>query len=133
MTGMLTATGIWKIFGNRPGKAQELSLAGQSRSQVQEATGSTVAVRDVSFDIASGETFVIMGLSGSGKSTLLRCVACLTGVTAGTVALEGDDLTAMTEAQLREVRRAKMSMVFQHFGLFPHRRVIDNAAYGLEV
>jgi glycine betaine/proline transport system ATP-binding protein len=74
-----------------------------------------------------------MGLSGSGKSTLIRCVARLNEVTRGRVLLDGEDLTAMSDQQLREVRRHKMSMVFQHFGLFPHRRVIDNAAYGLEV
>jgi glycine betaine/proline transport system ATP-binding protein len=80
-----------------------------------------------------GETFVVMGLSGSGKSTLIRCAARLNEVTKGRVLLDGEDLTAMSEEQLRNVRRHKMSMVFQHFGLFPHRRVIDNAAYGLEI
>lgn len=133
MTAMLTAEAIWKIFGGRPGKALELARGGASRSEVQEATGNTIGVRDVSFEVAPGETFVIMGLSGSGKSTLLRCVACLTEVTEGRVMLEDAELTAMSDSELREVRRAKLSMVFQHFGLFPHRRVIDNAAYGLEV
>jgi glycine betaine/proline transport system ATP-binding protein len=96
-------------------------------------TGCTIGVKDVSFEVQEGETFVVMGLSGSGKSTLIRCVSCLTPVSSGSVQLDGQDLTAMDEAHLREVRRKKLSMVFQHFGLFPHRRVVDNAAYGLEV
>jgi glycine betaine/proline transport system ATP-binding protein len=107
--------------------------AGASRAEILAATGNTIGVRDVSFSVGSGETFVIMGLSGSGKSTLLRCVARLVESTRGTIELQGRDLTAMSDAELREVRRTKLSMVFQHFGLFPHRKVIDNVAYGLEV
>jgi glycine betaine/proline transport system ATP-binding protein len=106
---------------------------GANRADILSSTGCTVGVRDVSFDVKVGETFVVMGLSGSGKSTLIRCAARLNEVTKGRVLLDGENLTAMTEEQLRNVRRHKMSMVFQHFGLFPHRRVIDNAAYGLEV
>jgi glycine betaine/proline transport system ATP-binding protein len=124
---------VWKVFGNRPERAIDLAEQGASRSEVLSATGCTVGVRDVSFDVRRGETFVVMGLSGSGKSTLIRCASRLNDVTRGKVLLDGEDLTAMTEEQLRNVRRHKMSMVFQHFGLFPHRRVIDNAAYGLEV
>jgi glycine betaine/proline transport system ATP-binding protein len=90
-------------------------------------------VRDVSFSVARGETFVVMGLSGSGKSTLIRCLSRLIDPTAGEVLLNGEDLLAMNDEELREVRRGKISMVFQHFGLFPHRKVIDNIAYGLEV
>ncbi len=131
----LSADGVWKVFGNRSAGARALALAdsGASRADVLEQTGATIGVRNASFAVAPGETFVIMGLSGSGKSTLLRCVACLTDVTRGTVTLDGDELTGLTADRLREVRRKKLSMVFQHFGLFPHRRVIDNAAYGLEV
>jgi glycine betaine/proline transport system ATP-binding protein len=125
--------GVWKVFGSRPERALEQSERGMSRAEVLAETGCTIGVKDVSFDVQAGETFVVMGLSGSGKSTLIRCVACLADVTRGTVRLDGDDLTAMNESKLREVRRTKLSMVFQHFGLFPHRRVIDNAAYGLEV
>jgi len=110
-----------------------LAQQGATRAEILEATGSTVGVRDVSLTVNRGETFVVMGLSGSGKSTLVRCIARLTEPTAGSVHLDGHDLTAMSEAELREVRREKLSMVFQHFGLFPHRTVIDNAAYGLEV
>jgi glycine betaine/proline transport system ATP-binding protein len=121
------------VFGNRPEKALAMAEAGSSRAEILKATGCTVGVRDVSFDVKRGETFVVMGLSGSGKSTLIRCASRLNDVTKGRVLLDGEDLTAMSEDELREVRRHKMSMVFQHFGLFPHRRVIDNAAYGLEV
>ncbi len=106
---------------------------GQSRADVLAATGCTVGVKNVSLSVQPGETFVVMGLSGSGKSTLIRCIARLNEVTRGQVFLDGQDLTAMDNVSLREVRRKKLSMVFQHFGLFPHRRVIDNAAYGLEV
>ncbi len=129
----LEIRGTWKIFGTKAERALELAAAGRSRVEILEATGCTIGVRDVSFDVARGETFVVMGLSGSGKSTLIRCIAQLTKVTEGVVRLDGQDLTAMNEDQLREVRRQKLSMVFQHFGLLPHRRVIDNVAYGLEV
>jgi glycine betaine/proline transport system ATP-binding protein len=124
---------VWKVFGPRPGQAIELAESGKLRDEILFQTGCTVAVRDVSFDVERGETFVVMGLSGSGKSTLIRCVSRLTEATRGQVMLNGVDLTALSESDLREVRRRKLSMVFQHFGLFPHRRVIDNAAYGLEV
>jgi glycine betaine/proline transport system ATP-binding protein len=129
----LAADHVWKVFGPKPERAIEMARSGGTRAEVQRATGCTVGVRDVTFDVARGETFVVMGLSGSGKSTLIRCAARLTGITDGRVLLDGDDLTAMDEDALREIRRRKLSMVFQHFGLFPHRRVIDNVAYGLEV
>jgi glycine betaine/proline transport system ATP-binding protein len=129
----LTASGVWKVFGNRPHRALAMADAGASRAEILAETGNTIGVRDVSFAVGRGETFVIMGLSGSGKSTLLRCVARLIDPTRGTVDLEGRELTSMTDAELREVRRTNLSMVFQHFGLFPHRKVIDNVAYGLEV
>ena len=129
----LSVQHVWKVFGARPDRALQLADSGSSRSEILKSTGCTIGVRDVTFEVARGETFVVMGLSGSGKSTLIRCVARLNDVTKGKVLLDGEDLTAMNEEQLREVRRHKMSMVFQHFGLFPHRRVIDNAAYGLEV
>ena len=125
---------IWKVFGPGDGRrAIELAKNGVSRSDILQQTQQTVAVRDVSFSVARGETFVVMGLSGSGKSTLIRCLSRLIEPTQGEVSLSGDNLLAMNEEQLREVRRGRMSMVFQHFGLFPHRKVIDNIAYGLEV
>ncbi len=125
---------IWKVFGQgSPDEAIALAKAGTSRQDIISSIDQTVAVRDVSFSVARGETFVVMGLSGSGKSTLIRCLSRLIDPTAGEVLLNGEDLLAMDDDQLREVRRGKISMVFQHFGLFPHRRVIDNIAYGLEV
>ena len=125
---------IWKVFGQGDGNsAIALAKSGASRAEILQQKNQTVAVRDVSFSVARGETFVVMGLSGSGKSTLIRCLARLIEPTSGDVLLSGDDLLAMTEEQLIEVRRGRMSMVFQHFGLFPHRKVIDNIAYGLEV
>ena len=129
----LEVHGVWKVFGSKPEQAIEQSEGGATRAEVLAATGCTVGVKDVSFDVRLGETFVVMGLSGSGKSTLIRCVSALTDVTRGEVRLDGDNLTAMDETALRNVRREKLSMVFQHFGLFPHRTVLDNAAYGLEV
>jgi glycine betaine/proline transport system ATP-binding protein len=129
----LSGEGIYKVFGPRPGAALDMAVENKSRDEIQRMTGNTVAVRDVSFEISAGETFVVMGLSGSGKSTLVRCIARLVDVTRGQVHLNGTDLMAMNDKELREVRRKNMSMVFQHFGLFPHRRVIDNVAYGLEI
>mgnify|MGYP000256159483 CR=1 FL=1 len=125
---------IWKVFGSGAA-AQAIALAegGASRSEILQQTDQTVAVRDVSFSVGRGETFVVMGLSGSGKSTLIRCLSRLIEPSKGEVLLDGKDLLAMGEEELRGVRRGQMSMVFQHFGLFPHRRVIDNIAYGLEV
>ncbi len=121
------------MFGPKPQRAVNLARTGHSRAEVRDATGCTIGVQDVSFEVTRGETFVVMGLSGSGKSTLIRCIAQLSAVTEGVVLLDGEELTAMTDQQLRNVRREKLSMVFQHFGLLPHRRVIDNVAYGLEV
>ena len=125
---------VWKVFGQgSPDEAIALAKAGSNRQDIITSIDQTVAVRDVSFSVARGETFVVMGLSGSGKSTLIRCLSRLIDPTAGEVLLNGEDLLAMDDEQLREVRRGKISMVFQHFGLFPHRKVIDNIAYGLEV
>lgn len=132
-TDCLRAEGLWKVFGSKPDRAMRLADEGATRADVLEATGCTIGVRDVSFDVERGETFVVMGLSGSGKSTLVRCVARLTDASRGHVLLDGEDLSTMGDAELRDVRRTKLSMVFQHFGLFPHRTVADNAAYGLEV
>jgi len=123
---------IWKIFGPNP-KQFKKKLALTSGNKVLENAGHVVAVRDVSFDVRAGETFVVMGLSGSGKSTLIRCISRLIEPTDGRVFIDGEDVTRMDDKQLRSLRRRKMSMVFQHFGLFPHRRIIDNVAYGLEV
>ncbi len=129
----LELKGVWKVFGTKPDRALEMARQGASRAEILSGTGCTVGVHDVTFDVDWGETFVVMGLSGSGKSTLIRCIAQLTPVTEGSIQLDGTDLTSMSESELRGVRRDKMSMVFQHFGLLPHRRVLDNVAYGLEI
>ncbi len=130
---MIEVRSLWKVFGPRPEAAVALATSGAERSDVLAATGCTIGVRDVSFDVASGETFVVMGLSGSGKSTLIRCLSGLHEITSGAVSIDGRSLVGISPEHLRDLRRTKMAMVFQHFGLFPHRRVLDNIAYGLEV
>ncbi|MCZ3386292.1 MAG: glycine betaine/L-proline ABC transporter ATP-binding protein [Actinomycetia bacterium] len=129
----LAVRGLWKVFGPRADKIVGSAEADLSRAELLAQTGCTAAVRDVSFDVAPGEVFVVMGLSGSGKSTLVRCLTRLIEPTAGQVLIDGEDVVAMSEARLRELRRHHVSMVFQHFGLLPHRKVIDNVAYGLEI
>jgi glycine betaine/proline transport system ATP-binding protein len=132
-TPALHVEGLWKIFGPKADKIIGTPDADLSRKELQAKTGHVVGIRDVGFDVAPGEVFVVMGLSGSGKSTLVRLLTRLIEPTAGTVVLEGDDITAMNDKSLLETRRKKVSMVFQHFGLLPHRKVIDNIAFGLEV
>jgi glycine betaine/proline transport system ATP-binding protein len=124
---------IWKIFGTYPKRTLDTIDRSLSRAEVQEQTGHVIAVKDVSFEINEGETFVVMGLSGSGKSTLVRCISRLIDPTAGEMIIDGEDIMAFSDAQLTELRRFRMSMVFQHFGLFPHRKVIDNISFGLEI
>jgi glycine betaine/proline transport system ATP-binding protein len=125
---------LWKVFGSRAETVpRSPELCALSRRELLDRTGCTAAVRDVSFDVAPGEMFVVMGLSGSGKSTLVRCLTRLIEPTAGRLTFEGEDILAADQARLRELRRSKVSMVFQHFGLLPHRRVVDNVAYGLEI
>ncbi len=132
-TAQVCVEGVWKVFGRKAREARAMANDGASREQIQTATGSVVAVRDITFEVAPGETFVVMGLSGSGKSTLIRCVSHLVEPTEGRVEVCGTELTQADGATLRDLRRQKMAMVFQHFGLFPHRKVVDNVAYGLEV
>jgi glycine betaine/proline transport system ATP-binding protein len=124
---------LWKIFGPAEKKIIGTPDADLSRAELRAKTGSNVAIRDVSFDVRPGEVFVVMGLSGSGKSTLVRCLTRLIEPTAGSVMLDGEDILKADQKRLRELRRRRFSMVFQHFGLLPHRRVIDNVAYGLEI
>lgn len=125
--------GLWKIFGPRADAIMKSADAQLSRKELQEKTGHVVGIRDVGFDVAPGEVFVVMGLSGSGKSTLVRLLTRLIEPTSGTVKLYGEDITAMSDKALLDTRRRRVSMVFQHFGLLPHRKVIDNIAFGLEV
>lgn len=124
---------VWKVFGRGGDKIPGSEKAQLSRAELMEKEGCTVAVRDVSFDIAKGEVFVVMGLSGSGKSTLTRCIIRLIEVTSGDIELCGQSVVKADQKSLRDMRRTKVSMVFQHFALLPHRSVLDNVAYGLEI
>ncbi|MGA5562175.1 quaternary amine ABC transporter ATP-binding protein [Streptomyces platensis] len=128
----LQAEHLYKVFGRRPEDAVRKLEAGASRDELR-AEGTTAAVIDASIEVDEGQIFVVMGLSGSGKSTLLRMLNGLLEPTAGTVRIDGQDLTSLSGKELRKVRSEKISMVFQHFALFPHRSVLENAAYGLEV
>lgn len=128
--------GLWKVFGPEKAAARvpgSADATGLSAAELRERTGCTAAVRDVTFDVRKGEVFVVMGLSGSGKSTLVRCLTRLIEPTAGSLAIDGEDVLAMDAARLRALRRHRAAMVFQHFGLLPHRNVLDNVAYGLEI
>ena len=122
---------VYKIFGRRSGEAARKLKAGASRADV--ASLGTAAVIDASFEVAKGEIFVVMGLSGSGKSTLIRMLNGLWKPTSGTVRLGGQDINAVGAKKLRDIRQKSVSMVFQHFALLPHRTVLDNAAYPLEI
>ena len=125
----VSVSDLWKVYGANPQRELEAVQAGKPPSELN----TTVAVRDVSFDVNPGETFVVMGLSGSGKSTLVRCLTRLVEPTSGSVTIGGIDVLGMTKRQLCEARGSDWAMVFQHFGLLPHRRVLQNVAYGLEV
>jgi glycine betaine/proline transport system ATP-binding protein len=130
---VITARGVWKIFGPHAERVLGTEAASLSRAELKEQTGAIAAVRDVSFDVQPGEVFVVMGLSGSGKSTLARTLIRLIEPTAGEIRIAGRDVTGASGEQLRELRRGTVAMVFQHFGLLAHRRVIDNVAFGLEI
>ncbi len=129
----LRARGLTKVFGSHPKRGLELMHEGLSRAEILERTGQLLAVADVDLDIEEGELFVIMGLSGSGKSTVIRLLNRLIEPTDGTVELDGEHIDRLSPSELRAVRQKKLSMVFQHFALFPHRTVGENAAYGLKV
>ena len=131
---VFSVEGLWKVFGPKAHRVPaDPDLTALDPAGLRERTGCTAAVRDVSFDVRKGEVFVVMGLSGSGKSTLVRCLTRLIEPTAGTIAIDGEDVRAMDKTRLRELRRHRAAMVFQHFGLLPHRTVLDNVAYGLEI
>ena len=130
---MIAASGVWKIFGANAEQVLDTHDRSKSRDEIQEETGHVVAVKDVDFEVRRGECFVVMGLSGSGKSTLLRTLTRLIEPTGGSITIDGHDVRDLSQRELRDLRRSKVAMVFQHFGLFPHRSVIDNIAYGLEV
>jgi glycine betaine/proline transport system ATP-binding protein len=130
---VVRAEGVWKIFGPRGDRLVGTPDAELSPRELRRKTGCVVAVRDVSIEINPGEVFVVMGLSGSGKSTLVRTLIRLIEPSAGKISITGHDVMAADGAELRELRRHTVAMVFQHFGLLAHRRVIDNVAFGLEI
>ncbi len=130
---LIRAHGVWKIFGPRAERVIGTADADLPRRELREKTGCVAAVRDVSIEVFPGEVFVVMGLSGSGKSTLVRTLIRLIEPTAGTIEIVGTDVMAASKSELRALRRHKVSMIFQHFGLLAHRRVLDNVAFGLEV
>ncbi len=130
---MISVRDLWKVYGPRAERIVGAPEADLPRGELQEKLGNVVAMREVNLDVAPGEVFVVMGLSGSGKSTLIRCLTRLIEPTAGQVIIEGEDVTAASDDALLEIRRHKVSMVFQHFGLLPHRTLLDNVAFGLEL
>ena len=124
---------VYKIFGDKPSKVLPMVKDGATKEEVLEKTGHTVGLDNVSINVEEGETFVCMGLSGSGKSTLIRHINRLIDPTSGEVSVEGTNVMQLDQKKLIDFRRHKMSMVFQRFGLFPHKTVIQNVGYGLEV
>ena len=132
MAPVISAKNVWKIFGPDPKRYLQSMPEGHSFEQIR-ADGYIAGVKDVSVDVGEGEMLVIMGLSGSGKSTLVRCFSRLHDITGGTIEVEGQDIMSLREKDLIELRRSKMGMVFQSFGLLPHRPVLDNVAFPLEM
>jgi glycine betaine/proline transport system ATP-binding protein len=130
---MISVRNLWKVYGPKPDRVVGSELADLPRKVLEARTGNVVAMREIDLEVAPGEVFVVMGLSGSGKSTLVRCLTRLIEPTCGTVITDGVDVTAADREHLLEVRRHQVSMVFQHFGLLPHRTLVDNVAFGLEL
>ena len=130
---VISCQNVWKVFGPNPESIWDLLDNGATRQDIIDQSGHVIAVKDVSFEVGANEIFVVMGLSGSGKSTLIRCLNRLIEPTKGKILIDGVDITRMSHGERRELRRHKISMVFQHFGLLPHRSVIDNIAFGLEI
>jgi len=134
----IACDGVWQVFGNQPRQrlAEALNKAGGDAHAVAgilSDAGLIAAVRDATFEVADGELFVIMGLSGSGKSTIIRCISRLIEATAGSVLIDGEDILAASQKRMTELRRDKLGMVFQHFGLFPHMTVAENVAFPLKM
>jgi len=129
----LVVENLYKIFGPEPDRAFDLLKAGKSKNDILKETGLTVGVQDTSFSVAAGEIFVVMGLSGSGKSTLVRMLNRLIEPTRGEISIDGESITKAPMEAVRDIRLRKMAMVFQHFALFPHMTVLENAAYGLKI
>ncbi len=124
---------LWKIFGDDVDRVFDPAHIDKSRDEIQDELGAVVALREVSFEVEAGHVFVVMGLSGSGKSTLARCLIRLVEPTRGAIHFDGEDIRDYASKELTEFRRNKIAMVFQHYGLLPHRNVLDNVAYGLEI
>lgn len=122
-----------KIFGSKPERALQMLREGQTKDEILEKTGLTVGLNDISFQVFKGEIFVLMGLSGCGKSTLLRCLNRLINPTAGSIVINGNDIVTMSEDEIRLFRRTQAGMIFQNFALLPHKNVLDNVAFGLEI
>ncbi len=133
MTEKIKVENLFKIFGKNPKSILKKLKEGTSKDEILKKTNHAVGVNDVSFDVNEGEVFVIMGLSGSGKSTLIRCLNLLNKPTAGRIAIDGENIVEYNKQQLRDFRQNKIAMVFQHFGLFSHRTVLENVEYGLEI
>ncbi|HEP6774088.1 glycine betaine/L-proline ABC transporter ATP-binding protein [Streptococcus pyogenes] len=133
METILEVKHLSKIFGKKQKAALEMVKTGKNKSEIFKKTGATVGVYDASFEVKKGEIFVIMGLSGSGKSTLVRMLNRLIELSAGSILLEGKDISTMSADQLREVRRHDINMVFQSFALFPHKTILKNTEFGLEL
>lgn len=129
----LEVRNIYKIFGKNAKKVISLLEKGLSKDEIHEKTGNSVGVNNASFEVNEGEFFVVMGLSGSGKSTLIRCLNRLIDATSGEIFIDGEDILKANEEKLREIRRKKIAMVFQNFALLPHRNIINNVEYGLEL
>ena len=129
----ITVNNLWKVFGSDPERVTTPEWHDKSRSEVQEETGCVVALKDVNFSVPEGDIFVVMGLSGSGKSTLIRCLIRLIEPTHGEIYIDDEDVLACNDTQLTQLRRTKVAMVFQRFGLFPHRTVMDNTVWGMEL
>lgn len=124
---------LYLIFGSAKRQAMKMLRAGKSKKEIHNKTKCTIAVKEANLSIEEGEIFVIMGLSGSGKSSLLRCFNMLNIPTSGSILIDGEDITKMHKDKLLNLRRQKVGMVFQHFGLLPHRTILDNVAFGLEI
>ncbi|AWN20035.1 MULTISPECIES: quaternary amine ABC transporter ATP-binding protein [Streptococcus] len=133
MGTILKVSHLTKIFGKKRKAALQMVKEAKSKTEILEKTGCTVGVYDANFEVQEGEVFVIMGLSGSGKSTLIRLINRLIEPSSGTIEINGQDVSEMTANELREIRRHSVNMVFQNFGLFPHKTILENTEYGLEL
>lgn len=133
MSNAIQIRNLYKIFGKNPKHVLQQIKSGIPKKELRNSDGHVIALADVSLNIPSGEIYIIMGLSGSGKSTLARCINRLINPTDGQVFIDGVDILPMDDAGLRDIRRNKISMVFQHFGLFPHKSVLENVAFGLKI